>query len=127
RKRLDRLVRRKRERLAGAEIEARPVARALHGARLLVELALHQRPVVVRAAVLDRVDLAVAVEDADLEVLPLDHAHAAGRQLGHRTDVDLLSHLCHVKLSPTGRVGYRTSDGSARPGSSQAARAAHSA
>ena len=47
----------------------------------LVELALGERAVVVGAAVLDREDLAVAVEDPDLEVLPVDDAGLAGRQL----------------------------------------------
>src|SRR3712207_8616275 len=49
-------------------------------ARVLVELTLDEGAVVVRAAVLDREDLAVAVEDADLEVLPLDQAHATRRK-----------------------------------------------
>ena len=35
-----------------------------------------------RAAVLDGEQLAIAVEDADLEVLPLDHPAGPGRQLG---------------------------------------------
>ena len=43
-------------RLAGAQVEQRAVARALDGALVLVELALGERPVVVRAAVLDGVE-----------------------------------------------------------------------
>src|SRR5919199_3925595 len=89
---LDGNVRGQRQRLAGVEIEARPVPGALDRAPVLVELALDERPVVVRAAVLDREDLAVAVEDPDLEVLPLDQAHRAGRQLGDGADVDDLGH-----------------------------------
>jgi hypothetical protein len=42
-----------------------------------VELALGQRPVVVRAAILDRVERPVAVEDADLRLRVLDQAHRA--------------------------------------------------
>src|SRR5919202_4184705 len=60
------------ERLAGPQVEHRAVPWALHGTALAVELALDQIPVVVRAAVLDGDEVAVAVEDADLEVLPLD-------------------------------------------------------
>jgi len=37
------------------------------------------RPVVVRAAVLDRVDRALAVEDADLHAVVLDQLHLTGR------------------------------------------------
>src|SRR6185503_6647242 len=57
-------------RLPGAKIEPGSVPRALDPAALLVQLAIGQRPVVVRAAVLDREELACAVEDPDLEVLP---------------------------------------------------------
>src|SRR5215510_2468291 len=58
--------------LAGAQVEQGPVARALDRAVLGIELALHQLAVVMRAAVLDREERAVAVEDADLEVIHLD-------------------------------------------------------
>ena len=51
---------------------------------LLVELAVDEIAVVVRAAVLDGEDVAGAVEDADLEVLPLDELALAGRQLLER-------------------------------------------
>ena len=56
--------------------------------RLQVDLALEQAAVVVRAAVLDRQQLAGAVEDPDLEVLPLDQAVLAGRQFLNGADVD---------------------------------------
>src|SRR5919112_3753161 len=56
-------------RLPAAQIEPGPVARALDPAMLLVQFALGERPVVVRAAVLDGEQLAAAVEDPDLEVL----------------------------------------------------------
>ena len=60
----------------GSQVEQRPVPRALHGTGRGVERALGERAVVVRAAVLDRVQLAVAVEDADLDpVGGLDQPH----------------------------------------------------
>ena len=86
--RVDGNVRRQGRGLSGVQVEQRAVARAFDGARLRIELALGQRAVVVRAAVLDGEDLAVAVEDADLEVLPFDDAGSAGRELGERADVD---------------------------------------
>jgi hypothetical protein len=61
-------------------------------AGLRVELAFDQRTVVVRAAILDRVDGAGAVEHADLEILPLDQALAAGRELAQGADFDDLGH-----------------------------------
>src|SRR4051812_9861124 len=78
--------------LAGAEIEQRPVARALDGALVGVHLAVGERAVVVRAAVLDGEVLAAAVEDADLEVLPFDELALAGGQLGDGADIDDLWH-----------------------------------
>src|SRR5262245_43022885 len=67
-------------RLAGSQVEERTVARALHGTGAEVELALGERSVVVRAAVLDRVQLATgAVKDADLAPVGLDQAHLALR------------------------------------------------
>src|SRR5690349_17055570 len=70
------------------QVEQRAVARAFDGARGGIELAFGQGAVVVRAAVLDGEELAVAVEDADLEVLPFDDAGSTGRELGQRADVD---------------------------------------
>src|SRR5215211_2407750 len=75
-------------RLAGPQIEERSVAGALDGAVVGIELTLGERPVVVRAAVLEGVDLAVAVEHADLEVLPFHDARGTGRELRERADVD---------------------------------------
>src|SRR5690606_13836151 len=80
------------DRLAGSQVEMRSVPRALDRACLLVEHAVDERPVVVRAAILDRVDGAGAVEDADLEVLPFDQAHRAGRKLSERAHGDGLGH-----------------------------------
>src|SRR3954463_15869680 len=67
RKGVDRHVRRQVQGLSGAQIETRTVPGALDHAVLFVELAVHQLAVVMRAAVLDREDLATAVDDADLE------------------------------------------------------------
>src|SRR3954466_741048 len=79
-------------RLARSQIEQRSVAGALDGAVLGVQLSLGEGTLVVRAAILDREQLAVAVEDPDLEVLPLDDARGTGRELGERADVDGLRH-----------------------------------
>src|SRR5437870_13223200 len=91
RERLHRLKSWERLRPAGAEVEEGTVAGALDRAGLGVELALGERSVVVRTAVLDRVERPVAVEDADLLPLVLDQAHAARLQLGSRADGDLRS------------------------------------
>src|SRR3954464_13697376 len=79
-------------RLARPQIEQRSVAGALDGAVLGIQLPLGERTIVVRAAVLDGEQLAVAVEDADLEILPLDDARGTGRELRERADVDRLRH-----------------------------------
>ena len=65
---------------------------------LVVELALDQLAVVVRAAVLDGEDLATAVDDADLEVLPLDETLLAGRQLFDGADVDQGTHIRQIPI-----------------------------
>src|SRR3954464_1766572 len=80
--RVDRAVRRQRLRLAGADVEQRAMPRAFHGTGSGVELPLGEGTVVVRAAVLDRVQLAVGrVKDADLAPVGLDDAHLARRQV----------------------------------------------
>src|SRR6476469_5585768 len=89
RERLDRLKGGERLRPAGGEVEERAVAGALDGTGGGIELSLGQRPVVVGAAILDRVERAVAVEDADLGAVVLDQAHLTRRQLGCRADGDL--------------------------------------
>src|SRR4029077_10345939 len=71
---------------------------ALHGTGVGVERSLGERAVVVRAAILDRVEVAVAVEDADLDALGgVDQLHLSARQLARGANVDLLfrafSHL----------------------------------
>src|SRR6187551_3159467 len=89
RERLDRLESGERLRPAGGEVEEGTVAGALDRAAGGVELALRERPVVVRAAILDRVQRSLAVEDTDLLAVVLDQAHLARRQLGCRADGDL--------------------------------------
>src|SRR3954466_10447630 len=81
-------VRRQVQGLSGTQIKARAVPRALDRAVGFVELALDQLAVVVGAAILDGEDLATAVDDADLEVLPLDETLLAGWQLFDGADVD---------------------------------------
>ena len=84
----------------GADVEACAVTRADHDTLVRLPVTLDERAVVVGAAVLDREQLAGAVEHADLEVLPLHQAHAAGREVVNGADVD---HFGHV--SPTTAVG----------------------
>src|SRR5436190_23309207 len=88
RERVHRLVGGKSLRLARPDVEQGAVPGALYGAQALVELTLREWAVVVRAAVLDRVELTAAVEHADLEVLPLDQLPLAGLQLGCAAHVD---------------------------------------
>src|SRR3954452_9935365 len=89
RERLDRLECGERLRPAGGEVEERAVARALDRAGGDIELALCKRPVVVGAAVLDRVVGAVAVANPDLDPIVLADAHATRRQLRCRAYRDL--------------------------------------
>src|SRR6478735_908647 len=106
------------QRLPGVQIEPGAVPRALDPAALLVQLTVGQRPVVVRAAVLDRDDLAAAVEDPDLEVLPFHQATCAGRQLFERADVDDVGQIrsLHSALYPP--LGGRSQRGRG-PGASR--------
>src|SRR3954462_10716475 len=76
------------QRLAALQVEEGAMARALDGAPLEVDLAFEEQPVVVAAAILDGEQLAPAVDDPDLEVLDLDDARGAGRQLRDGADVD---------------------------------------
>ena len=93
-------------RAAGAQVEQRAVARAFDGAGVGVERALGERAVVVGAAVLDRVQLAVAVEDADLAPVDLDDARSARRKLRGGADVDCVwwfrSNPCIPSAASTG-------------------------
>src|SRR3954452_21889081 len=121
RERLDGLESGERLQPAGGEVEEGAVARALDGAGGDVELALGERAVVVGAAVFDRVQGSVAVEDADFRPLVLDQANAARRQLCCRADGDLdscgvgqedgvllvsCSRSCGSGLNPTSTVGF---------------------
>src|SRR3954470_15999351 len=85
-------VRRQVQGVAGPQVEPRPVPGTLDRAVLGIELSVHQLAVVVRAAVLDRVHLAVAVEYADLEVRQLDESLLAGREILYGTDVEQGAH-----------------------------------
>src|SRR3954462_14874486 len=89
---VDRDVRRQVHGVSGLQIESRAVPGALDRALLGVELALHELAVVMRAAVLDREHLAVAVEYADLEIVQLDESLLAGRQILYGTDVEQGAH-----------------------------------
>src|SRR5689334_13137933 len=85
---VDRHVRRQVQGLSGPQVEHRAVPGALDRAGTLIHVALEEVAVVVRAAVLDGDDVAVAVDDADLEVLPLDETVLAGLELIDAADVD---------------------------------------
>ena len=91
RERLHRSIGGERLRPAGGQVEEGAVTGALDGAGRGVELALGERPVVVRAAILDRVERAVAVEDADLgarRARPGAWRRAAARRAG-QTEMDV--------------------------------------
>src|SRR5215475_1239430 len=74
-------VRRQVHGLPRAQIEPRSVPGAFDRAVLLVQLAVHELAVVMRAAILDGEDLAAAVHDADLEILELEEPLPTGREL----------------------------------------------
>src|SRR4051794_6824468 len=88
RKGLDGYVGRKGERLARLQVEEGAVARAFERACLGVDLAVGENAVVVRAAILDRIQRALDVEHGDLEILVFDDPVGTGRKLGKRADVD---------------------------------------
>src|SRR5262249_61589891 len=77
------------QRAGRADVDVRPVSRAAGDAVVAVEVALAAWPVVVRAAVLERVVLAVQVVVADRERPGVDDRHGAGRQLLDGADVEL--------------------------------------
>src|SRR4029453_7070910 len=81
-------VRRQVQGRSGPQVEARPVPGAFDPPVLIVELALDELAVVVRAAVLDGEDLATAVDHADLEVLELHESLLPRGKLVQRADVD---------------------------------------
>jgi hypothetical protein len=87
------------------------VTRALHGTRTGVELAFGERPIIMRAAILDRVQRPGAVEYADLSAIDFDQLHLAGRKPGLGADADFLAQLlfcgCGCRhLKPTVAVGF---------------------
>src|SRR4029079_18954366 len=79
----------KRQRLAGPEVELGAVTRADHGAGLVVPRAEADGAVVVRAAILDRVQLAAAVVDADPETVGLHELHLSFGQLRDGSDLEI--------------------------------------
>src|SRR5579859_1408414 len=87
--RRDRLRRGQGYRPAGGQLEHRAVARADDAAAILVPVALAERAVVVRAAILDRVQLAGAVVDADEEAPLADDLRRAGRERIRRGHFDV--------------------------------------
>src|SRR4051794_20024870 len=89
---VDRDVRRQVQGVSGLQVEARAVPRALDRALVRIELAVQQLAVVMGAAILDRVQRAVAVEHADLDVLELDETLLAGWQRIERADVENGAH-----------------------------------
>jgi len=72
-----------------------------HSTVLAFTVDVQQVPVVVRAAILAGEQLAVAVDDAELEILPLDENVLAGEQFLEGADVD---HGAHG-AKPTTKVG----------------------
>src|SRR3954447_4103941 len=85
---IDRLGGREVGGFAGAQVEARPVQPALdgRGALELLDVALGQRHLGVRAEVLDRVDLALEADDGDVDVGQLDPQGTGLLDVGQRAD-----------------------------------------
>ena len=80
-----RLCRRQADRLAGAQIEARPVKVALDLA--IANVSLRQRDLGVRALVVDRVEVPIAVHDGQLDpAAVLRHLDRNGRLRRHVVD-----------------------------------------
>src|SRR5262249_44266178 len=90
RKRRRRLIGRRRQRLAGHDVEACAVARAFD--LTAFDNAAGQLAAVVRADVLDRVEVAVDVEDGDRRVAVVDDAVFARQEIGRRRDADPVTH-----------------------------------
>ncbi len=85
---------RERERATAADVDPGTVARTDGDPGLGVQLALGERAVVVRAAVLDRVQLAAEVVDPDLERAVARDPPRPLRQLGERADVEPAPQRC---------------------------------
>lgn len=69
--------------------------RAFHGAFGLVDLALRQRTVVMRATVFDPEQLAIAVHDREELALVFDDAAVTGLKFGDRADGNLCGFCAH--------------------------------
>src|SRR6266511_2901176 len=91
--RFDRLEGRQRLRSAATHVEERAVPRTLHCTGGGIELPLGERAVVVRAAVLDGVQLLTAAKAADLSPVGLQEAHLA---IGKLLDAANGDRFCQV-------------------------------
>src|SRR4051794_3024880 len=96
--------------LAGAQVEARPVQPALDGggALELLDVALGQRDLGVRAEVLDRVDVTLEADDGDVDVGQLDPERPGLLDVVQRTDA-LEAHAGTSCSSNPGRAPRRAS------------------
>src|SRR3954447_14103499 len=87
---VDRDVRRQSQRAARLDIEPRAVARTDDDSLTAIEVALAERPVVVRAPILEREELTVAIVDPDGEERAhLDDPHGSRRKLHQGTNINL--------------------------------------
>ncbi|HET7353449.1 MAG TPA: hypothetical protein VFJ11_05295, partial [Gaiellaceae bacterium] len=77
--------------------------RADDAAAVLVPVALAERAVVVRAAILDRLQLAAAVVDTDAETSLANDLGRAGRELVRRGDLDV-RHLRELEIVEAGET-----------------------
>src|SRR5215207_1465737 len=107
---IDRLGGREVGGFAGAQVEARPVQPALdgRGALELLDVALRQRHLGVRALVLDGVDLALEADDGDVDVGQLDPQGAGLLDVGQRADA-FETHTATACSSRPGRAPRRAS------------------
>src|SRR6478752_3029183 len=115
RKGVDGYVRRQVQGLPRAQVELRPVPGTFDHTVRLVQLAVHEFAVVVRAAILDGEDLTAAVDDADLEVLVFHEAFGSRRELFELADVDEGTHVRNTDSGGRDSIdraaGYRAADG----------------
>ena len=79
-----------RQRLAGADVELRPVPRA--GDRVIVERAFGERPAVVRADVVDAEELAADAEQHDDPIVDLEQHLAGIGEVGRFGNADEVGH-----------------------------------
>src|SRR4051794_37582392 len=98
--------------LAGAQVEARPVQPALdgRGALELLDVALGERHLGVRAEVLDRVDVALEADDGDVDVGQLNTQRAGLLDVGQGADAFETHEACSTDWSSRpGRAPRRVS------------------